>query len=203
MSKDDEQVLVIKSDVIFKDGKWQGLKTGNLDYYIDLIKNNCEFKRRGDVENDPSFQQIIPYILFSFKNKFFVYKYLKNAGEQRLVNNDYQLGVGGHINPIDGDEGKDILEVGMMREWLEEVGFKGNLLQKKLVGIINDDSRPVEAVHLGLVYHFIGDSPSIYIKEIDKMEGKLLEMSELGEDKIGHSVWTQIVYKEYLSKLLK
>jgi predicted NUDIX family phosphoesterase len=206
MSKDDEQILVIKSEIIFKDlpaqagGKWQGLKTDNLDYYIDLIKNNCEFKRRGDMENDASFQQIIPYMLFSFQDKFFAYKYIKNAGEQRLINNDYQLGVGGHINKEDvGDN--DILETGMMREWNEEVDFKGNLISKKFVGIINDESRPVEQVHIGLVYHFVGDSPEIKVKETDKMEGALIDSKDLAGDKISQSVWMQIVYKEYLSKL--
>ena len=206
MSKDDEQILVIKSEIIFKDlpaqagGKWQGLKTDKLDYYIDLIKNNCEFKRRGDMENDASFQQIIPYMLFSFQDKFFAYKYIKNAGEQRLINNDYQLGVGGHINKEDvGDN--DILETGMMREWNEEVDFKGNLISKKLVGIINDESRPVEQVHIGLVYHFVGDSPEIKVKETDKMEGALIDSKDLAGDKISQSVWMQIVYKEYLSKL--
>jgi predicted NUDIX family phosphoesterase len=200
MNKDDEQILVIKSDVLFKSGKWQGLKTDNLDYYIDLIKNNCEFKRRGDMENDASFQQIIPYMLFSFQDKFFAYKYIKNAGEQRLINNDYQLGVGGHINKEDvGDN--DILETGMMREWNEEVDFKGNLISKKFVGIINDESRPVEQVHIGLVYHFVGDSPEIKVKETDKMEGALIDSKDLAGDKISQSVWMQIVYKEYLSKL--
>jgi predicted NUDIX family phosphoesterase len=211
MSKDDELVLVVPSNKLFsaqggpasgwEGGVWQGLKTDNLDYYLELIKNNCEFKRRGDVETDNGFQQIIPYILFSFENKFFAYKYLANAGEQRLVNNDYQLGVGGHINKEDIKDGKDILEEGMMREWEEEVDFKGNLISKKLVGIINDDSHPVEQVHLGLVYHFVGDSSDIQVKETDKMEGKLLDASELSADKIGHSVWMQIVYQNYLSKL--
>jgi len=197
--KNDEQILVVKSDILFKDGKWQGLKTDNLDSYINLIKNNCEFKRRGDVESDSSFQQIIPYILFSFKDNFFAYKYLSAAGEQRLVNNDYQLGVGGHINKEDVNGDEDILETGMMREWEEEVDFKGKLLQKKLVGIINDDSRPVEQVHLGLVYHFEGDSSDIQVKETDKMEGKLMTLKELGEN-VSHSVWMQIVYNQYLNK---
>jgi predicted NUDIX family phosphoesterase len=201
MSKDDEQILVVKSDIFFKDGIWQGFKTDNLDYYLDLIKKNCEFKRRGDVENDNSFQQIIPYILFSFENKFFAYKYLAKAGEQRLVNNDYQLGIGGHINKEDIKDGKDILEEGMMREWEEEVSFKGNLLQKKLVGIINDDSRPVEQVHLGLVYHFIGDSPEIFVEETDKMEGKMFGLEEIFKN-ISHSVWMKIVCKDYLSKFI-
>ncbi len=200
-NKDDEQILVVKSEILFKNGKWQGLKTENLDYYIDLIKNNCEFKRRGDMENDSSFQQIIPYILFSFKNKFFAYKYLSNAGEQRLVGNNYQLGVGGHINNEDADNKKDILETGMMREWTEEVDFKGNILTKKLVGIIKDESTSVEQVHVGLVYHFIGDSADIKIKETDKMEGLMIDLNDLSGNKISHSVWMQIVYNEYLKNL--
>lgn len=199
MNKDDEQILVVKSEILFKDEVWQGLKTDNLNYYLDLIKNNCEFKRRGDVEEDNSFQQIIPYMVFSFENKFFAYKYLPNAGEQRLVNEKYQLGVGGHINKEDIKEGKDILEEGMMREWEEEVDFKGDLISKNLVGILNDDSGPVEEVHLGLVFHFVGDNENIQIKETDKMQGELFSKEELA--KINHSPWMKIVFENYLSKL--
>lgn len=199
INKDDEQILVIKSNILFERGKWQGLKTENLDYYLDLIKNNSEFKRKGDVENDSSFQQIIPYVLFSYKDEFFAYKYLSAAGEQRLVNNNYQLGIGGHINQEDINEGEDVIETGMMREWEEEVHFKGHLLDKKFVGIINDDSHPVEQVHVGLVYHFVGDSPNIFIEEADKMEGKLISLNEL-ENSVSHSVWMNIVFNEYLKK---
>jgi len=200
MNKDDEQILVVPSEIIFAREKWQGLKTDRLDYYIELIKNSCQFKRRGDVENDPSYQQIIPYILFSFGDKFFAYKYIKNAGETRLINNDYQLGVGGHINKEDINGDEDILETGMMREWEEEVNFKGKFLQKKLVGILNDESRDVEKVHLGLVYHFVGDSHEINVKETDKMEGKLMTIKELA-DSVSHSIWMSIVYNQYLNKL--
>lgn len=200
-NKDDELILVTPSKIIFEKEVWQGLKTDNLDYYIGLIKKNCEFKRRGDVENDPSFQQIIPYIVFNYKDKYFIYKYLENAGEKRLVDT-YQLGVGGHINPIDG-ENADILKAGMMREWSEEVNFKGNLLKKELVGILNDDSHPVEQVHLGLVFNFTGDSPEISIKETDKMEGRLVDLKDVEQYIKGNiGVWVQLVYKDYLSKLI-
>ncbi len=199
MDKNDERVLVVPASIIFEKGRWQGLKTDNLDYYLDLIKNNYQFKRRGDVETDSSLKQIIPYMLFSFQNSFFAYKYLANAGEKRLVGNNYQLGVGGHINNKDMVDGADVLKVGMEREWNEEVNFNGNFLQKKLVGIVNDDSMPVESVHLGLVYHFIGDSPSINIKETNKMEGRLLSEKEILE--IDHSIWMKAVYREYISKL--
>ena len=199
VDKNDEQILVIKSDILFRDGKWQGLKTENLDYYLDLIKKNAEFKRRGDVENDSAYQQIIPYILFSFKDQFFAYKYLNGAGEQRLVNNNYQLGIGGHINKSDVNGDDDILEAGMMREWEEEVHFKGHLLEKKFVGIVNDESHPVEQVHIGLVYHFVGDKPDIFVEETDKMEGKLIGLKEL-ENSVSHSIWMSIVYNQYLNK---
>ena len=201
MNKDDEQILVIKSDIIFKDGKWQGLKKDNLDYYIDLIKNNCEFKRRGDMENDPLYQQVIPYVVFNFKDQYFIYKYLPKAGEPRLIDT-YQLGVGGHINNEDMAEEKDVLETGMMREWNEEVEFKGNILEEKLIGLLKDDSQPVERVHLGLVYNFVGDSPEISIKETDKMEGRLVNLKDIGEYIKGNKgIWVQLVYNEYLKTL--
>lgn len=214
MNKNDEQILVVKSDILFKDEKWQGLKTDNLDYYVDLIKNNCEFKRRGDMENDNSYQQIIPYIIFNYQepklnsslsakfngsSKYFLYRYLKKAGEQRLIN-DYILGVGGHINKDDVKEGEDVLEAGRDREWDEEVEYKDKL-DKKLIGILNDDRRPVEAVHLGLVYLFKGNTPNISVKEKDKMAGDLIDLKELGEKVKGTEGWAPLIYEEYLKNL--
>jgi predicted NUDIX family phosphoesterase len=198
MNRDDEQVLVVPRNLIFKDGTWQGIKKDNLDYYLDLIKNNYQFKRRGDVENDPSFQQIVSYILFSFEKKFFLYKYIQGAGEKRLINS-YQLGVGGHINLV--DKGGDILEKATQREWEEEVCYKGNILSKKLVGILNDDSRPVEAVHLGLVWHFTGDNDNIFVRETDKLIGEMVNLEKIGKcvkDLLG---WPSIIWRDYLSKI--
>ncbi len=202
MNKDDEKVLVVPAEIIFKEGRWQGLRTDNLEHYLDLIKNNYQFKRRGDVENDPSFQQIIPYIIFNYQDKFFIYKYLPSAGEQRLVDS-YQIGVGGHINEVDTNGSKDVLEEGMMREWSEEVDYKGNIIEKKMIGLLNDDSRPVEAVHLGLVYSFVGDSPEISIKETEKMQGELVGLEDIEEKIKGNDgIWIKLVYRDYLKSLL-
>jgi len=202
MNKEEEKVLVVPAEIIFKEGRWHGLKQDNLDYYLDLIKNNYQFKKRENVENDPSWQQIIPYIVFNYQNKFFIYKYLPKAGESRLVDT-YQVGVGGHINQVDTN-GKDILETGMMREWGEEVSYNGRILDKKFIGLLNDDSRPVETVHLGLVYHFFGDSPDILVKETEKIQGELVSLERIGEKiKDNDGVWIKIVYEEYLKNLLQ
>jgi len=212
VNKDDEQILVVRADIIFAKGRWQGLKTparnashidaggDNLDYYVDLIKKNYEFKRRGDMENDPSFQQIIPYILFRYQDKYFLYRYLKKAGEQRLKN-DYIIGVGGHINKDDVKDGEDILEAGRDREWSEEVEYKDKFLSQKLIGILNDDGRDVERVHLGLVYLFEGSTPNILVKEKDKMAGELFAPEEVA-DKAGNTKgWAPIIYNEYIKKI--
>ncbi len=200
--KENEKVLVVPRNIIFKEGSWRGVKIENLDYYLDLIRSNYQFKKRGEVEKNPSFQQIIPYILFSFKDKFFLYKYIKGAGEKRLINN-YQLGVGGHINLIDAKEKEGILERAAMREWNEEINYKGDILSKKLIGILNDDTRPVEKVHIGLIYHFIGDSPEISVKETNNMKGELVDLKELRRRVENTGGWAPIVYKEYLLKFLK
>jgi len=200
--KKNEKVLVVAREIIFKNEHWQGLKTENLNYYLNLIKNNFQFRERSEIENDSSWQQIIPYIVFNFQDKYFLYHYLEKAGEKRL-RNDYLLGVGGHINPIDLKPGEDILEAGSMREWNEEILYKGNLLEKKLIGILNDEKREVEAVHLGLVYLFVGDSPEIFVKEKDILEGKLINVKDLGKKLENSGGWAPIVYQEYLSKFLK
>ncbi len=194
----NEQVLTIASDIIFKKERWQGLKRENIEYYLDLIKKYSQFKLRQDMENDPSFQQIIPYIIFNFQDQYFFYKYL--AGDKRLVNN-CQIGVGGHINPIDLRLGEDIVMAGALREWEEEVVYKGNIIEKKFIGILNDERRQVESVHLGLIYHFTGDSPQITIKENDKIEGGLIKLEDMPKYLENAEGWPEIIYKEYLSNI--
>jgi len=202
INKDDEQILVVKSDVLFAKGKWQGLKQDNLEYYIDLVKNNCEFKRRGDMEQDESYQQIIPYIIFRHQDKYFLYRYLKKAGEQRLLN-DYIIGVGGHINKDDIKEGEDLLEAGRDREWDEEVEYKDNFISKKLIGILKDSRREVERVHLGLVYLFEGSTPNISVKEKEKMAGELVSLEDMANKAPTTGGWVPIIYEEYIKVLNK
>ena len=199
--KKNEKVLVVARDVLFKKGHWQGLRRDNLDYYLNLIKDNFEFKPRTEVENDPAWQQIIPYILFNFQDEYFLYRYLQKASEDRLKK-DYHLGVAGHINPEDLGLKGDMLETAAIREWHEEVKYEGNLSEKKLIGVLNDERRMVEAVHFGLIYLFKGDSPLISVKEKDILKGELVKLKDLGNFVGNASTWAQIVYKEYLSKFL-
>ena len=59
------------------------------------------------------------------------------------------IGVGGHLNPV--DDGEDALMAGLRREWTEELEADWEP-EFELVGLLNDDSNPVGAVHLGVVF---------------------------------------------------
>jgi predicted NUDIX family phosphoesterase len=128
-----------------------------------------------------------------------LYRYLSKAGEQRLKN-DLIIGVGGHINKDDVKPGEDILEAGRDREWCEEVNYTDKL-EKKLVGILADSRRPVESVHLGLVYVFEGQTPNISVKETDKMAGELTSLGELAQKAPNTEGWVPIIYNEYIKKI--
>jgi predicted NUDIX family phosphoesterase len=56
----------------------------------------------------------------------------------------------------------------------------------------------VEEVHIGLVYHFVGDIDEIQINETDKMAGQMFLVEEIS--KLPHSPWMGIVVNNYIKK---
>jgi len=195
--KGTEKVLVVKRNLIFEKGSWQGIRRENLNYYLDLIRRNSQFKLREEIETDLSFKQIVPYIIFSFQEKYFIFQHLKKAAEQRLKG-DWLLGISGHINPIDIEQNKNVIEIAAHREWGEEINYKGKIIGRKLIGILNDEKRNVEAAHLAIVYHFKGNSSKISIKERGVLKGKLIELKNLAKFVENTGGYAPIVYRDYL-----
>src|ERR1700722_9070149 len=70
--KNEEQILVVKRQHLFIDGDWQGLKKINLDSYLPIINAHKEFLPRGLMEVDPTYKQIIPYLVFEHQNQYFL-----------------------------------------------------------------------------------------------------------------------------------
>ena len=68
------------------------------------------------------------------------------AGGDARLHDLWSIGVGGHLNPGDGD-----VAGGLAREWAEEVeaDFAPDYPP---VGLLNDDTTPVGAVHIGFVF---------------------------------------------------
>jgi predicted NUDIX family phosphoesterase len=192
-----EQVLVVRREDMFPDGAWHGFVSENLDRHQRLIRERHFFKARSEVENDPSFQQIIPYVVFRHGDRYFLTHRLRASSEKRL-RKQYSLGVGGHINPGDLEGGDPILD-GLRREWSEEVIYEGRF-EARMLGLLNEDSSPVSKVHLGVVFLVDGDTPDIRIRETDKLAGELMTLEEMRMYYLAMESWSQIVYDRLVSQ---
>ena len=191
MSPGSEQILCVKRDDMFPDGAWHGFVSKNLERHQAVIREHHFFMSRAEVEDDPSYQQIIPYVVFRHDDRYFLTHRLRASSEKRL-RKQYSLGVGGHINPGDLEAGDPILD-GLKREWEEEVVYEGRF-EAKLLGLLNDDSSPVSKVHLGVVFLVDGDSPDIAIRETAKLAGEMLTLEEMRIYYLGMESWSQMVY---------
>lgn len=186
-----EEVLCVNREDIFPDGAWHGFVSEDLERHQAVIRGRHFFKPRAEVEDDPQFQQIIPYVVFRHGDRYFLTHRLRASSEKRL-RKQYSLGVGGHINRGDLHGGDPIAE-GLKREWEEEVVYDGRF-EARLLGLLNDESAPVSKVHLGVVFLVDGDSPNIAIRETTKLAGELLTLDEMRIFYLEMESWSQIVY---------
>ena len=191
-----EKVLCVKREDIFPDGAWHGFVTDSLERHQAVIREKHFFMPRPEVEDDPGYQQIIPYVVFRHGDRYLLTHRLRASSERRL-RKQYSLGVGGHINP--GDlQGGDPIQDGLKREWEEEVVYDGSF-EARLLGLLNDESSPVSKVHLGVVFLVDGDSPNVSIRETDKLAGELLTLDEMRIYYLGMESWSQMVYDRLTS----
>jgi predicted NUDIX family phosphoesterase len=189
----DEHVLCVRREDLFPDGAWYGFISEGLERYQKVIREQSFFMPRAEVEEDPAYQQIIPYVVFRHGDRYFLTRRLRASTEKRL-RQLYSLGVGGHINPGDLEQGDPIMD-GLRREFEEEVVYSGSI-EATLLGLINDDSSPVSKVHLALAFLVEGSSPEITIRETNKLAGELLTLEEMRMYYLEMESWSQIVYDE-------
>lgn len=189
LNSHDEQILVVKRSHLFQDNVWQGMAQVDFEKYLKIIQDKKEFLPRSLMETDPSYKQIIPYLVFMHDNKLFLTQRRSQATETRLKNK-FSLGIGGHIRH------EDMLTNSIvdwsMREFHEEVDYSGNL-EVKALGILNDDSNDVGKVHVGFVFLLIGDSDKIKVKS-ELKGGKLYTFEECNQYFDLMENWSQTVF---------
>lgn len=138
------------------------------------------FVERRYAEVTPSLKQIIPYAMVCIDEEVLLVRRLDGGGEGRL-HDKLSLGIGGHVNPVDVGTSErippDLFKAATAREIGEELRIEGSYTVRA-VGILNDDSDPVGAVHVGLV-QVVQVRGSVAIRERDQLEGSLVPPSEL------------------------
>ena len=194
MNAPDENVLVVRRSLFDQLGSFQGLNFEPAKYLNMLLsRGNNFFFPRPQAENDPTYKQIIPYVLLAFKNKVLYYVRGKKAGEQRLVAKG-SIGIGGHMNETDEslfalDE--QAYRVGVEREVNEEIKIDTQF-EDRIVALLNDDATEVGRVHLGVVHVFKLAEPEVEKHEAMITNLSFLTRAELMARRESLESWSQI-----------
>jgi predicted NUDIX family phosphoesterase len=211
MNNMEELVFAFPTDGFWKlmTYKKKGLIKENSEVLKRIVQNGL-FLRRSELEEDPSFKQIIPYAIISNKEpersgvrqsqSFYLFRRTSKQTEKRL-HNRFSLGVGGHMNPNDSMESKEqYLIEELKRELYEEVKLLNGCLIEDIefIGFINDDTIPVGRVHIGLLYNIHVSNKELYINETDKMTADWIDKSDLAEFYDGMETWSQITFDFYI-----
>ena len=167
-----ELVYVVPRAELFPDGAPHGFFPGGLDL-LERIYECGHFADRARVEEDPSLKQIIPYALVMRADNVFRFR-RRGGGEQRLVGLA-SVGVGGHVNPPDAG---DVILDALDRELTEEL-YVPDARQVELLGLLNDDTTAVGAVHLGVVARVTVGDGDVRVREEESMEGEFIHRDEL------------------------
>jgi len=185
-----EDILVVKRSTLLGNNSWQGLNLADPEKHLASINTHKEFLPRNLMEQDESYKQIIPYLIFQYQDRYFLMQRKSSAGESRLKNK-YTLGIGGHIRQEDTTDSLSIFNWAK-REFHEEISYNDNF-DIKTIGMLNDDSNSVGRVHIGLILLIKGTSANIKIKS-ELKNGRLLTLKKLANHYDQMETWSQIIF---------
>ncbi len=196
MTVKEEQILVVPESVVNEIGRFEGF-VADVDRYLHPIlnSNQLSFQPRGSMETDPSYKQLIPYVLLEWTDadgqvQLFTYTRGGGSGEARL-HAKRSVGIGGHISEEDAAGGADPYTTGMQRELEEEIHLGSGYCETR-EGLIYDPSNEVGQVHLGVVHRFVLESPTVRSNESDLADGGFVSIKELKADLERLETWSQL-----------
>lgn len=194
----NERVLVVPTELLRRLGHFQGF-TSEVDRYVSVLFDpaHTSYRPRSEVENDPSYKQLIPYVLFCHddgagRETMFQYTRGMKQDESRLRGRR-SVGIGGHIAVRDCPSNRigSAYSEGMARELAEEVAIE-TPYREECIGLINDDETAVGRVHLGIVHIFDVERPAVVAREAEIVNGSFLPVQEILSHLDGFEMWSQI-----------
>ncbi|QDV06283.1 hypothetical protein Poly30_17910 [Planctomycetes bacterium Poly30] len=181
-------------------GGWTG-PLWSREQFDSCVREEGFFVERPYAERTPSLKQVIPYTVVVRGEEVLLLQRTKGGGDARL-HDKLTLGVGGHVNPIDAvpavvpavvpagvpagasagpraERVLDPLPAATRREVMEEELIVTGETRLVPVGLINDDTNPVGAVHVGFVQvlHLLGGDARI--REVEQLQGEFVPFAEL------------------------
>ncbi len=196
-------IMALPVDVLFsKYSLFEGFQSHDTFDYESHIVQNPYYGRRGDLEVDLDYKQPIPYVVIVNRINGLVYAY-QRASEKEFAHEDrlhgkWSLGVGGHVEPLDGETDNPIRACFKREVLKEEVDIKGNIISLSVLGYINE-SDPVGKVHFGILYVLNTDAVEVFPKDKEMKNGFMVSLSVLerilGSFKSEVEGWSRIAYE--------
>jgi len=194
----DEHVLVIPAARLERLGPFRGFRADPGHRLADLLDPaGLHFRPRAAVETDPSYKQLIPYVVLRCGDRLFHYTRGAAGGEARL-RAKRSVGVGGHISAADAAGAGDPYRAGMLRELAEEVEVASPYTERVL-GLVYDPSTPVGEVHLGVVHLLTLERPAVRPREAGLTDAGFAPLPELWEQRAAFETWSQLVLNDLVS----
>jgi predicted NUDIX family phosphoesterase len=183
-----EQVFVVPRVAVVDGAAWYGIRTDGLDAFVAALERDGGYEPRDAMEVDPTFKQVIPYLVLRDGERYFLMQRTTRGGDARL-HGRYSIGVGGHLNPGDGS-----LLGGLRREWEEEL-VADFVPAFRLLGLLNDDTTEVGAVHLGAVYVADAAGRAVTVRETDKLTGSFVPPAGVGAVVEHLETWSRLIFE--------
>lgn len=187
-----ERVLVVPAEIFREAGTFQGF-SAQVEHYLPrlLDPKHLSYRPRADAETDPSFKQLILYVVLKWRDQAFHYRRGKRATEARL-RALRSIGVGGHICSDDQNLFDAPYREALFREVAEEVLLESRY-EERCIGLINDDSTPVGQVHLGIVHVFELAEPLARPREQALTSAGFSSIADLRREREEFETWSQFV----------
>jgi predicted NUDIX family phosphoesterase len=197
----EERILVVPTSLFHDLGYFQGFSREIDRYWPQLVDgDHVEYRARGEMESDPSYKQLIPYVLFRWTDAagtVHLFEYQRGSGQgERRLHAKRSVGVGGHISSIDAEVGHvhDVYREGMRRELDEEVAIDTPYTES-VAGLINDDETPVGQVHLGMVHLCDVEKPAVRPRETDILEARFTPVADILTRLEQFESWSEIAVR--------
>ncbi len=187
-----EQVLVLARSAVPGGSDFHGIRgadDADLEALRGAVATDGRYLDRARAEEDPTHKQLIPYVVVRDAGRVYLMHRSAAGGDARL-HGKASIGVGGHLNPV--DDGEDALMAGLRREWAEELDAPWEP-EFRLIGLLNDDTNPVGAVHLGVVFTVEAAGRPVHVREREKLTGSFASLEEVRQVWDRLETWSQLV----------
>jgi predicted NUDIX family phosphoesterase len=198
--KMNQQILVCPTQKILDWSDFEGFSKDGINNFDEKLNTLWSFKRRWDMEEDPSFQQIIPYVILwnESMRKFIWYKRAATndkAGDSRL-HGKWSIWVWWHIEKSE-EWFSDIVTQAAYREIEEETHIrKDQISSLKMIWFINDNSNEVWRVHIWIIYLWV-----VSIEELEINDGEMETINYISYEEIKEWISNWSIDFENWSKL--